>query len=264
MPSPDVTEETAGIAFGTPFAEQVAFLRQKLRLPTERWDDIQKRAHDKAFIVAGAQKADLLNDLHQSIVDYASGGKGLAVFQRDFKAIVAKHGWTGWTGEGTPEGVAWRSAVIYNTNMSTSYAAGRYQYLTQPAVKAALPYWRYIHSDSVLHPRPQHLAWHGITLPTEHPFWTTHFAPNGWGCQCRIVGVSRREGLASAKAGLGEPPTDWETNDGIDEGFGYTPGANTDKSLRDMIDAKLIKLNPRIAQWLWDELKSFFETDAAK
>lgn len=254
MPSPNPTPDV-GIAFGTPFAEQVTFLLEKLNLPTAAWDDIQQAAHDKAFIVAGAARADLLQDLHDAVTDYANTGKGLAAFQRDFIAIVAKNGWTGWTGEGTPEGVAWRARTIYQTNMITSYSAGRYQYLTQPAVKAALPYWRYIHSDNVAHPRPQHLAWHGLTLPTDHPFWRTHFAPNGWGCQCRVAGVSRREGLASAKAGLGEPPADWESNDGIDDGFAYTPGAATDKSLRDMVDAKLIKLHPAIGDAMFADVR---------
>ena len=41
--------------FNTPFAEQLDFFRQKLNLPSERWDDIQKAAHDRAFIVAGAR-----------------------------------------------------------------------------------------------------------------------------------------------------------------------------------------------------------------
>lgn len=240
------------IGFGTPWQAQIDFLLAKLRLPTERWDDIQKSAHDRAFIVAGAAKADLLADLQQAVADNAS--KGTAAFTRDFKAIVAKHGWTGWTGEGTPEGEAWRARVIYKTNMSTSYAAARYQQLKSPAFLAGTPYWRYIHSDSVMHPRPHHLAWHGLTLPHDHPFWDTHFAPNGWGCQCRITGVSQQQGEASARAGLGEPPAGWKTIDpktgapvGIDKGFDYAPGANTQTPLRQFVQDKLVTYPNAIA-----------------
>ena len=45
-----------------PFKEQVAAFRARLGelAPTERWDDIEREAHDRAFMVAGAQKADLL------------------------------------------------------------------------------------------------------------------------------------------------------------------------------------------------------------
>lgn len=236
------------VGFGTPWQDQIDFLRQKLRLPTERWDDIQRSAHDRAFIVAGAAKADLLADLHGSVVQAATDGRGLEAWRKDFRAIVKKHGWEGWTGQGTQGGEAWRTRIIYQTNMATSYAAGRYQQLTDPAFLALRPYWRYIHSDSVMHPRPHHLAWHGLTLPADHAFWKTHFAPNGWGCQCRITAVSRREGEASARAGLGEPPQGWDAIDpktgaqvGIDKGFDYTPGASLDVPLRQMVQDKLIR-----------------------
>ena len=53
--------------FGLPFQEQIDFFRAKLNLPTDRWDDIWKAAHDRAFVVAGAAKADLLNDLRQAL-----------------------------------------------------------------------------------------------------------------------------------------------------------------------------------------------------
>lgn len=239
--------EALNIGFGTPFQAQIDFLRQKLRLPTEKWDDIQRSAHDRAFIVAGVAKADLLADLHQVIIDRATDGAGLQAFRRDFKAIVAKHGWSGWTGEGSKEGEAWRTRIIYQTNMSTSYAAGRYRQMSAPEVLKLHPYWRYIHSDGVLHPRPLHLSWHGLTLPAGHAFWKTHFTPNGWGCQCRITSVSRQEGEASARAGLGEPPAGWDQIDprtgaqvGIDKGFDYTPGAAIDTSLRQLVQDRLI------------------------
>ena len=250
------------VGFGTPFQEQIDFLRQKLNLPTERWDDIQRGAHDRAFIVAGATKADLLADLHDAVNRAAQDGKGLGAFRKDFKSMVAKHGWTGWTGEGTKEGEAWRTRVIYQTNMSTSYWAGCHKQMADPEVLKLHPYWRYIHSEGVLHPRPLHLSWHGLTLPAEHDFWKTHFAPNGWGCQCRITSVTRREGEASARAGLGEPPADWQTLNpktgaplGIDKGFDYAPGASVKRPLQELIDDKLIKLDASIGAAMWEVLK---------
>lgn len=246
----------AGFGFGTPWAEQIDFLRRKLDLPTEWWDDITGAAHDRAFIVAGAAKADLLQDLHTAVVDAASGG-ALAGFRKDFKAVVAKHGWTGWTGEGSAAGEAWRTRIIYQTNMATSYAAGRYKQLTEPGFAALRPYWRYVHADGQLHPRPLHLAWNGLTLPLEHPFWKTHFAPNGWGCRCEIVAVA-----APAPSAATEPPAGWDKVDpatgtppGIDPGFAYAPGANATTPLQALIDQKLIKLDAPIGAQMWQALK---------
>jgi hypothetical protein len=258
------------VGFGTPFQAQIDFLRAKLALPTERWDDIQRSAHDRAFIVAGAAKADLVADLQASLVDAATTGKGLEAWRREFADVVKKHGWTGWTGEGTKGGEAWRTKVIYQTNMSTSYAAGRYKQMTDPDYLQVRPYWRYLHSDSVMYPRPLHLAWHGLTLPHDHPFWKEHYPPNGWGCQCRVTTVGKKEGLASQRAGLGEPPAGWDKVDpktgapvGIDRGFDYTPGASTKRPLQEFIDDKLIKLDAPIGAAMWQALKPALLADRA-
>jgi hypothetical protein len=257
----------SAFGFGTPFQAQIDYLRNKLRLPTERWDDITGRAHDRAFVLAGAAKADLLADLHQAVIKGATDGAGLQVFQRDFKAIVAKHGWTGWTGEGTKAGEAWRTQVIYQTNMATSYSAGRYLQMSDPEVLALHPYWRYIHSDGVLNPRQQHLAWHGLTLRHDHPFWQTHWAPNGFGCHCRITSVSKAEGERSAAAGLGDPPAGWDAIDpktgeqvGIGKSFGYAPGANVNVPLRQMVQDKLIAYQPAIAKALAADIGRYINT----
>lgn len=258
MPTP---APPLNVGFGTPWQEQIDFLRQKLRLPTEKWDDIQRAAHDRAFMVAGAAKADLLMDLHGLVTQAAGQGIGQAQFLRQFKELVARHGWTGWTGEGSAAGQAWRARVIYQTNLAHSYAAGRWQQLKDPEFLHLRPYWRYIHSETVRHPRPQHLAWHGLTLPHDHPFFLTHFAPNGWGCRCRIVAVSKREGEASTKAGLGQPPKGWNAIDpktgamvGIDKGFDYAPGAGVKQSFQRLIDDKLIRLDAPIGAAMWEVL----------
>ncbi len=152
-----------------PFDEQLAFFQQKLNLPTERWDDIRHEEHDRSFIVAGAQGADLLADLKAAVTRAIRDGTGLPAFQKAFQEIVQRHGWTGWTGEGSKAGEAWRAKVIYQTNLSTAYAAGRYQQLTDPELQSILPYWQYTHADGVMHPRPLHVGWDGLTLPPDHP-----------------------------------------------------------------------------------------------
>jgi len=226
-----------------PFAEQVAFFKAKLNLPSERWDDIRHEEHDRSFIVAGAKAADLLADLYAAVLKTQVDGTGLNAFRKDFKSLVARNGWTGWTGEGSQAGVAWRTKVIYQTNLATSYAAGRYQQLTDPELLAVLPYWQYKHSDGVMFPRPLHVSWNGLTLSPDHPFWKTHFAPNGWGCHCRIIAVPKSDYLKAIANGRG-PANAPAADDlaGIDPGFAYTPGASVSAELRALADSKLVKL----------------------
>lgn len=265
-------KDAAGNYVANPFAEQLNFFEQKLNLPTARWDDIMRSAHDRAFIVAGAANADLLNDLHAAVRKAIEGGAGIDAFKKDFDALVKKNGWTGWTGEGSKAGRAWRADVIYKTNMATSYAAGRWKQLTDPGLLSLRPYWKYVHSDSVLHPRPLHLSWDGIVLRHDHPFWLTHFCPNGWGCECRIISVDAAEHAKAKKAGLDEPPEGWDEIDpktmapvGIDRGFDYAPGANVAKPLAELVDAKLIKLDAAVGAVMNQALRPALqrESDAA-
>lgn len=254
----DLTPKEALDGARQQFKEQIDFFRKKLNLPSEAWRDIQRGAHDRAFMVAGAMKADLLHDL-RGAVDGAVQGGSIGEFRKQFKAIVQKNGWTGWTGEGTKAGEAWRTRVIYQTNLATSYAAGRRKQLLDPALLSRRPLWRYIHDDSVTTPRPQHKAWgdSGLTLRHDHPFWATHFPPNGWGCKCRVVAVK-----APAEGDATEPPEGWLATDpktgapaGIDEGWDYAPGARADDDLRSFVQDKLISYEPAVSKAFKAELK---------
>ena len=220
-----------------PFAEAIEYLKTKVPQATDHWDDIEGQAHDHAIIVAGAAKADLLTDLHQAVRKAQEQGTTLEDFRRDFDAIVGKHGWTGWTGEGTDEGKAWRTKVIYGTNLRTSHQAGRLSQMR--AIQNERPFWRYRHNDSVSHPRPQHQAWNGKVLAADDPWWGSHYPPNGWGCRCYIETLAardlKREGITVDEAPddgtyehvdrNGEPHT---LPKGIDYGWDHQPGSTRD------------------------------------
>jgi hypothetical protein len=218
-------------SFGKPFKYQVAAYRLRLAQlqGTVKWDDIWQAQHDRAFMVAGALKADLLADLALAVDKAVSEGTTLETFRKDFRAIVEKNGWHGWTGEGTKGGEAWRTRVIYRTNLSTSYAAGRMAQL----IDEKYPFFVYRHGNA-LEPRLQHLAWDGLILAADHPFWASHAPPNGWGCTCRVTGARsiasahRVGGKESLKLADGWQDKNPKTGapDGIDKGWAYAPGAS--------------------------------------
>lgn len=237
---------------GQPFQEQVAAFRLRLGnlVPTRAWDDISGRAHDRAFMVAGAMKADLLADLAGAVDRAIADGLGLEAFRRDFREVVARRGWHGWTGEGTKAGEAWRTRVIYRTNAATTYAAGRWAQL----MEGGFPFLVYRHGGSQ-EPRPQHLAWDGLILPADHEFWATHAPPNGWGCSCFVLGA---DDVESARDLGGNPDVQldpgWSRADprtgspaGIDRGWAHGPGQSAVGAileLRDKLD--LLPAQPSI------------------
>ena len=215
-----------------PFDEQIAFFRSKVSLPTESWTDIVHDQHDRAFVVAGAAHADLVEDLRRAVDRAIADGTTLATFRQDFDQIVAKHGWS-YKG-----GRAWRTRVIYETNIRTSYAAGRYRQMKEIAERR--PFWRYRHSHASEHPRQQHLAWDGMVLRHDDPWWNTNYPTNGWGCKCYVEALNQRDLERLGKSGpdtapplnmqtvtigkTGPNPRTVQVPEGIDPGWGYAPG----------------------------------------
>ncbi|WP_238913800.1 PBECR2 nuclease fold domain-containing protein [Achromobacter insolitus] len=216
-----------------PFQEQIEFFRRKLNLPTTSWADIYGAEHDRAFVVAGANRDALVADFRRAVERAINDGGTLEDFRRDFDTIVARHGWD-YNGSRN-----WRSKVIYDTNLRNARAAGRYQRLQ--AAKTRRPFWRWNHSDAVEHPRPLHLAWDGMVLHADDPWWQEHFPPCGWGCQCYVTAHNERELRAMGKTGPDPAPrTKYVTHvvgknsvlgprtvrvpEGVDPGFEYTPG----------------------------------------
>ena len=246
--------EPVAAIFRQPFPEQLAAFRNRLQTlqPTTKWDDVWQQQHDSAFMVAGAMKADLLADLAAAVDRSIAEGTGLEAFRKDFRSIVEKHGWHGWTGEGTAGGEAWRTRTIYRTNVRTSFMAGRHAQL----VKGNFKYWVYRHGGS-LEPRLHHLAWDGLILPADHPFWATHYPPNGWGCSCRVFGART---IAGAKRLGGNPavklPDDWDKLDpktaapkGIGKGWAYAPGNS--------VEATINALAARTISWPYEIGKAY-------
>ncbi|RIV82960.1 phage head protein [Aurantiacibacter xanthus] len=245
-------------AFQRPFTEQIAFFRSKLgnQVPTQAWDDLKRSEHDSAFMVAGAAKADLLSDLAAAVDKAISEGRGLEEFRADFRDIVRRNGWTGWTGEGSVRGEAWRVRTILTTNAMTSYAAGRLAQL-----KAGnFPIWVYRHGGSQ-EPRPQHLDWDGLMLNPAHLFWRTHYPPSDWGCSCYVLGASSER---AAKRLGGKPgktlPKDWQAIDpktgapvGIGKNWDYAPGDSVSEKVQ-ALAAKVGSWDNRIATAFLEEL----------
>lgn len=221
----------ADASYGSlPFKEQIEFFRRKLNIPTTGWTDIHIHEHDYAFMVAGANRDAIVADFRTAVEKALAEGMTLQDFRENhFDRIVAQHGWD-YNG-----GRNWRSKIIYDTNLATSYAAGRWEQLQDA------PYWQYKHADWVQHPREHHLAWDGLVLARDDPWWYTHFPPNGWRCQCSVRGLWPRDLQRLGKTGPDTAPdVQWEERTigqrnpngprtvrvpaGIDPGFEYAPG----------------------------------------
>ncbi len=184
--------------------------------------------------VAKAMKQGVIADVYEALADAIAAGETLQTFQEKIEEIAQKKGWLGKASEAQR---AWRAKIIYETNLRMHYQAERFKQITQPDLMNFYPYWRYVHGwlREPLVPRPEHVAWDGLIIRADDPWWRTHFPPNGWGCSCGIELLSRgdleklgREADAAPDAGTREI-VDSETGkvreipNGIDPGFDVTP-----------------------------------------
>lgn len=204
---------------GSSFLEQIKFFIEKNVIPTRKWDDIQDAMHDRGFVVAGMTSASMLEDMKASVAGAITGKVAIRDFRSQFEGIIAKHGWTGWKGSSTQQGRSWRAKIVYETNIRSSYAAGRRE--QQQEVAKERPYLLYKHSDGVMDPRFVHEKWDEVLLPADHPWWRTRYPPNGYGCKCQAFALSESE-IKRRRLRVTEKPYPGEA----DKGFRNAPGAS--------------------------------------
>ncbi|WP_230660493.1 phage head morphogenesis protein [Psychrobacter sp. I-STPA10] len=237
-----------------PFEEQINFFKNKLNLPTDSYLDLEGQEHDYAFVVAGANRNDILTDFRTAVDKAINDGTTLEAFRKSFDEIVSERGWN-YNG-----GRDWRSRIIYDTNLYSSFAAGRHE--QHGRMKALRPYWEYKHRDGVKHPRPLHKDWDGLVLHCDDPFWQTHYPINGYGCHCSVIAHSakslQREELKISKSPkinyvtkeLGKRSGNPKTvtlPEGIDYGFDRIAGSNRVDMPSKLLLDKAVSVPPKLA-----------------
>lgn len=227
-----------------PDDEAIAALRRRGLnfIPSGHWTEVWQEVHQTGFTVAQSAGFDILKDIYTAVAKVQEEGWTFSRFQKELTPILQGKGWWGktervdpLTGEvrevqlGSPR----RLRTIFDVNLRVSAAQGDWQ--RQQSVKDARPYLRY---TALLdnRTRPLHRRWHGIILPQDHPWWETHYPPNGWRCRCKAMSVSG-EDLEAEGWTVSEAPDEGETPwvnprtgemlmvpRGVDPGWAYNPG----------------------------------------
>jgi len=181
------------------FEEQVKYFEKKLNLPTNSYLDVLGEEHDYFFMVAGANRNEVLTAFREAVDDAIANGETLEGFRKRFDEIVA-----GWQYNG---GRNWRTRIIYDTNVYGAYNRGRLaQHLDLVDV---LPYWEYHHHDNE-HPREEHIALDGTILPATDPFWRYYYPIKAYGCHCTVSAHDEDDLAEMGKTVSQSPEIEWE------------------------------------------------------
>lgn len=268
-----------------PPAEAMAFMAgRELTADTYHWYDLWRDEHQRAFTVSRLARADLLEAMQASLAKSVAGDLSRRDWIKNTEQLLTEAGWWGGkevTDPRTGELLKTRFdharlQLIFDTNLRQAAAAGQWQRMLRN--QRTHPYARYVSMDDD-RVRPQHRAWHNVTLPVDSAWWATHRPPNGYRCRCRVVGVTQRDydrGYSLDRPGAEtnreapivrtplrkQPPpdvlVDWrnpatgkveKVPKGIDPGFDYNPGTTgRSKAFDAMVQAKLGKLAPAVAE----------------
>lgn len=216
-------------AFNLPPQKAVEYFKSKGYRISFDCDEMKREAHTKAFTVSGVTKIDMLVDIRNAISDAKEKGKSLESFKKDFIPLLQKKGWHGRKVISRPDGskkevdlsAPWRIKTIYNTNLNTAYQAGIYKDLKDNT--DVMPYWRYV---AVMDGRTRdaHRQLNDKIIAANDPFWDRYFPPNGWGCRCTVIGVTKRQ-ADREKSNLAKGNVlSREISPHVPDGWDYNPG----------------------------------------
>lgn len=184
------------------FQEQSRYFEKKLNLKTNSYLDVLGEEHDYFFVVAGANRNEVINAFREAVDQAIHHGETLESFRQRFDEIVEK---TGWDYNG---GRNWRTRIIYDTNVYGAYNLGRLQQHLDLA--DVMPYWEYQHNDNS-HPRPEHVALDGTIHPATAPFWKYYYPIKAYGCHCTVIAHDEHDLKAMGKQV--SPPVEIEYED---------------------------------------------------
>ena len=121
---------------GLPFAEAIAYFRDKLNMPTARWTDLWQEMHGRAFTIAGALQEDLLQDLREAVDRAIAEGTTLASSPQDIWRLprveeavrsMARHGensggvWDADAGQASYETRPDKESPLWNVHSQVIY-----------------------------------------------------------------------------------------------------------------------------------------------
>ena len=230
-----------------PPVEAAEFFRAKGYHTGYDWRETDAATHLRSFTVAKAMRLDILQDIRASVDRALAEGITFGEFQKELEPLLRSKGW--WGGK---LGSTRRLRIIFDTNLRMAYAKGRWEMIERQAEDAP---WLMYDAVNDSRTRPEHLAWDRTVLRHDHPWWQTHYPPNGWRCRCRVIQLSEADLEEFGIEPSSDPPEGsgqtfpWlnkitgetlQVPVGIDPGFGHNVGLlKPVAEARNLLDGKI-------------------------
>ena len=190
--SPPVTFATPRV----PALEAAEEILSRNPVLAEGWRAARDAWNARGFAVARSASLVVTEKVQDQVLRFLRGGTGLEdtiqairrSLQADDSSITRAY-----------------AEVVFRTNTSSAYQAGRQAMAARPAVQRVASGWRYQATlDSNV--RDNHRAGESFIAHTQDPVWANLAPPNGYQCRCALelvpTSLMRRLGLSNADGSL--------------------------------------------------------------
>lgn len=190
---------TINIGFDVKPLEAINYFKAKGLKATFSYADMLAADHVNNFTIAKMMDIDLLQDMYDSLLQAQKKGWTLQQWKERMIPHLQANGWWGRQAVVDPVtgktilselGSSRRLDIIFRTNMQMAYAAGHWQQIKEQ--ERIAPYLMYNAVDDY-RTREEHRANDNKIYPISHPFWVTHYPPNGFNCRCTTIQLSKSD-----------------------------------------------------------------------
>ena len=245
------------VGFNLTAEEALSFFRDKGLKTSFDYRDLVKGEHEVAFTVAKMLDMDMLRDVREKLDESIATGTSMEDFRKELEPYLRQKGWwgrqtvkdpiTGKVLSSQQLGSAHRLRTIFRTNMQSAYATGQWEQMSRHAETAP---WLLYDAVDDNRTRLEHAQFDGVLLPIDHPFWDTHYAPNGHNCRCGVLQLDDAELMEMGLVPGEVPEIKWTTwtnprtgitervPEGIDPTFAHNPGKSRMEPLKEILREK--------------------------
>jgi SPP1 gp7 family putative phage head morphogenesis protein len=188
--STDINDLVASFSTDLAQDDEAEYIQSLVPVIREVFDGLSTQYRKDAFTLAATADVRLIEKIRDALAGVASKGGTSEDFQAAVNAITDD--------AGVAQLDAFTLDTAFNTAMQKAYSRGRYLQMSDPAVKAVLPYWQYwtVGDDRV---RPEHRVLNRFVARADDPVWLKIYPPNGFNCRCSVIALTREEALAADK-----------------------------------------------------------------
>jgi len=186
----DLVDLSAGFSTDLPSDNISDYISSLVPVSKDTFDGLTAQYRKDAFTLAGAADVRLIARIRDELAAVAKEGGTAADFEMAVNALTDD--------AGIARINAFTLDTAFQTAMQKAFSLGRYEQMTDPAVKDVLPFWQYwtVGDDRV---RPEHAVIDQFTARAEDPVWMKIYPPNGFNCRCSVVPVLEIEALKADK-----------------------------------------------------------------